>query len=431
MIRRAVVVLAALAAGTVVLTPVGEVLFYGLEGFPVGADAKGVIRILSAAGAILLLALGAAAGAQVTGRARGWPTAAAAMLAGGLLLAYAPLDPDSAFGEAQPWIRPVVALLGGVALGAVIVAVLPARPGAGDPWPGAAFAAGAITGLPIGQTLLPQFPDLHHSLGWADLVALVLAVAAAFVAPRPETDPATPGLRAVTPIALLGTAVAAAFHMEYVGRATEASPTAVVVIVLALTLVLWATMTWLLVGWSGKLAGTDAARFALTCAGAAGPLFLASGRNMGLTWPGAWAPLLGIVAAVAGAWLTRQRTAVPWDAYGVAAAALIALVIGTATTDQSAILMLGVPVAAFTLGAALARTAAGGALCGLLVLVLTLPVLIGTIKQLDTLLMDETDAGPGFASRAALFSPIWLVGLLTAALLIRPRRTAAAPLAVG
>jgi hypothetical protein len=74
MMRRAVETLAALFAGAVLLDPVGEALFYGAEGFPVDGDAYGLIRLLSAPVALLLLVVGAAAAALVLPtRWRGWP----------------------------------------------------------------------------------------------------------------------------------------------------------------------------------------------------------------------------------------------------------------------------------------------------------------------------------------------------------------------
>ncbi|MDG4824270.1 hypothetical protein O7635_20660 [Asanoa sp. WMMD1127] len=427
MIRRVVASLAALAVGIVILGPVGEVLFYGLEGFPVGADAKGVIRILSASGAVLLLLIGAAVGARVTGPLRGWPLVAMGLLVAGALVAFAPLDVDSAFGELHPLIRPVAALAGGIAIGAAAVAVLPSTPGGGDPWPIAAFSAGIVVGTPV--ALISEFASLRYTIGWADLASVVLAVAAAVVAPRPSTDPRTPGVGTIARIALLGVVVSAPFHMEYVRRAAEESPAGVVVLVLLLTMAVWVVLTGALVRWSGRTAGADAGRFALTIAGATAVLFTASGRNMGVAWGGTWVQLLGIVGAVAGVLLTRRRPDVPWDACGIAGSALVAVVVGTATIEPSGLVAAGVPLASFALGAALARTTAAGALLGLLTALLTLPVLIGVVTHLQQLLVDDPESSLGLVDRVVLYAPIWLVGLLTAALLAR--RPAPTPLTVG
>ncbi|GIF53502.1 hypothetical protein DFJ67_4585 [Asanoa ferruginea] len=427
MIRRVLVSLAALAVGAVALDPIGEVLFYGLEGFPVSADASGVLRILSATGSVALLAVGAAAGCRVPGRAGGWPTVAAGLVVAGLLTAYAPLDGSSAlFGELHPLIRPVAALVGGVVIGATLAAVLPATPAGGDPWPVAAFAAGIVAGLPLVLRLPPDFPELR-TLGWAEVIALGLAVVAA-VATRTAQEPETPRIRAVTLVAVFGAIVGAAFHMEYVGRATESSPAAVVAVVLLLTVLVWVLISRVLVRWSGSVAGPDAARFALTCAGAAAALFSASGRNHGIGWGSDWLPLIGLLAAAAGAWLTRRRPAIPWDAAGIGAAALIALVITTVRTENSSFLIAGMPVAAFALGSALARTAVAGALCGLVTLLITAPVLIGTFSQLQNLLFDDNEDQSGWFREAVLLTPLWLTGLLTAAYLARrPRPTSPAP----
>ncbi|GIF78060.1 hypothetical protein [Asanoa siamensis] len=431
LVRRAVVTLAALVVGTVLLGPVGEVLFYGLEGFPVEADVKGFVRILSATGAVAVLLVGAAVGARVTGPARGWPLVAAGLLVTGLLTAFAPLDPDSAFGELQPLIRPVAALAAGVAIGAALVAVLPAAPREGDPWPVAALAAGIVVGVPIGPMLLPAFPDPRYDLGWADVAAVLLAMLAALLAPRPAPEPGTPAVGRFGLVALAGAVLSAAFHMEYVGRAADNSPAIVVVLVLLLTIALWVAMAGALIRWSAGVAGAEAARFALTMAGAAGVLFTASGRNLGLVWGFPWVPLLGVATAVAGVLLTRLRPTVPWDAVGVGAAALVALLTVVLARAESGYAATGVAVVAFALGAALARTSAAGALCGLLVLVSTLPVLVGTITPLGR----QLGEGDGFGQRVVLYAPFWLVGLLTAALLARrPRRAgdpAPTPLAVG
>ncbi|HTF06901.1 MAG TPA: hypothetical protein VK659_01875 [Asanoa sp.] len=431
MIRRVLVSLAALAVGAVALGPIGEVLFYGLEGFPVGADATGVIRIFSATGAIVLLALGAAAGCRVRGRARGWPTVAAGLVVAGLLAAYAPLDEASAFGELHPLIRPIAALVGGVVIGATLVAVQPATPAGGDPWPVAAFAAGAVAGVPLASRFSPDFPELR-TVGWAEVIALGLAIVAA-IATRSIQESESPGFGAVTRVVVLGAVVGAAFHMEYVGRATERSPAAVIAVVLLMTAFVWFLLSRALVRWSGTVAGTDAARFALTCAGAAAALFASIGRNQAVVWYD-WLPLLGIVGAVAGVWLTRRRPAIPWDAAGIAGAALITLIIAAVPSENSTFPMIGMPVAAFALGAALARTALAGALCGLVTLLITAPVLIGTASPLQHLLFDDTEAQPGWFGRAALYAPLWLTGLLTAAYLARRRRLASPaqePLPVG
>ncbi|HEV7707676.1 MAG TPA: hypothetical protein VGP16_05735 [Asanoa sp.] len=424
--------LAALAVGAVAFGPVGEVLFYGLEGFPVGADATGVVRILSATGAIVLLAVGAAVACRVRGRARGWPTVAAGLVVAGALAAYAPLDEASAFGELHPLIRPIAALVGGMVIGGTVAAVLPATRAGGDPWPVAAFAAGVVVGLPLAYRLSPEFPELR-TVGWAEVIALGLAIVAAVVTRTPQ-ESESPGVGAVTLVALFGAIVAAAFHMEYVGRATEHAPVAVIVVVLLLTVLVWALMSRALVRWSGTLAGPDAARFALTCAGAAAALFAASGRNQGIGFGWGWLPLAGIVAAAAGALLTRHRPAIPWDAAGIGVAAVVALVNATVQMNNPNFLMAGMPVAAFALGAALARTAVAGALCGLVTLLITAPVLIGTLSPLQHLLFDETEVDPGWFRRAALYAPLWLTGLLTAAYLARRRRLASPaqePLPVG
>jgi hypothetical protein len=432
MIRRVLVSLAALAVGAVALGPVGEVLFYGLEGFPVGADATGVVRILSATGAIVLLAVGAALACRLRGWARGWPTVAAGLVVAGALAAYAPLDEASAFGELHPLIRPIAALVGGIVIGGTVAAVMPATPADGDPWPAAAFAVGVVAGLPLVYRLPPDFPELR-TVGWAEVIALGLAIVAAVVT-RTAQESESPGIGAVTLVALFGAIVAAAFHMEYVGRATESAPAAVIVVVLVLTVLVWVLMSRVLVRWSGTQAGPDAARFALTCAGAAAALFAASGRNQGLGWGWGWLPLLGIAAAAAGALLTRRRPAIPWDAAGIGAAALVALLLVTVQTENSNYLVAGMPVAAFALGAALARTTVAGALCGLVTLLLTVPVLIGTISPLQHLLFGDSEADPGWLGRAALYAPLWLTGLLTAAYLARRRRLASPaqePLPVG
>ncbi|MEV4532846.1 hypothetical protein AB0J82_03335 [Asanoa sp. NPDC049518] len=431
MIRRVLVTLAALAVGAVVFGPIGEVLLYGLESFPVAGDAKGVTRVVSATGAIVLLVVGVAAAARVRGRARGWPIVAAGLLVAGLLAAYAPLDVDSAFGELHPLVRPLAALVGGVVLGAVAVAVLPTSPAGGDPWPVAALTAGLLVNLAVAPDLLPRLPELRQ-LGWADVLALVLATAAAIVI-RPAERGRTPGLAAVSGIALVGAVVGAVFHMQYADRAAAQSPTAVVVLLALGTLAVWLGMTWWLVGWSGRVAGADAARFALTCAGATGALFTASGRNMGIVWTHDFVPLLGVVAAIAGVLLVRRRPTVPWDAAGLVVVSLLTLLVGTSRTDGIAFASFGVPLAAFTLAAALGRTSAAGALCGLVTLVLTLPPLISLITQFGALVNDEAGE-PSRVELAATYAPMWLVGLVTAALLVarrRPAGTAPAPLAVG
>ncbi|GIF66405.1 hypothetical protein Ais01nite_44400 [Asanoa ishikariensis] len=431
MIRRVLVTLAALAVGIVVFGPVGETLVYGLESFPVGADTKGVARIVSATGSIVLLLVGVAAGAQVRGRARGWPVVAAGLLVAGLLAAYAPLDADSAFGELHPLVRPLAALVGGIVLGAVAVAVLPASPADGDPWPIAALTAGLLVNLAIAPDLLPRLPELRQ-LGWADVLALVLATAAAILV-RPAEEARTPGLVAVSRIALVGAVVGAVFHMQYADRAVAQSPAAVAVLVLVGTLAVWLGMTWWLVGWSGRAAGTDAARFALVCAGATGALFTASGRNLGIAWTHDFIPLLGVVAAIAGVLLARRLPAVPWDAAGLVVVSLLTLVLATTQSDGTALAMFGMPFAAFTLAAALARTSAAGALCGLVTLVLTLPPLISLITQSSVLVNDEVGQ-PSRVQLAVTYAPMWLVGLATAALLVVRRRPAGAapqPLAVG
>ncbi|MEV0714994.1 hypothetical protein [Asanoa sp. NPDC050611] len=425
MTRRIVAVLAALAVGAVLLRSLGEVLFYGLEGFPVEADAKGVIRILSATGAVLALLVGAVVGARVPGPARGWPLVAAGLVVAGLLSTYAPLDADSAFNELHPLVRPIAALAGGVAIGAAAVAVLPGVAGEGDPWPVAALAAGIIAGIPA-TVFLPAFPDPRYHLGWADVAAVVLAVAAALVAPASTAGPARPAVRTFTLVALVGVLVSAGFHMEYVGRSTVDAPAAVVVLVLLLTIAVWVLLTGALARWSDRAAGPDAARFGLTVAGAGGVLFTASGRNLGIAWGGFWLPLLAVAAAVAGALLTRRRPAVPWDAYGVAAAAAVATVVVTTSVEHVGYVAVGAPVSAFALGAALARTSTAGALCGLLAAAVTLPVLVGTVTQLNRLVADDDSGDP-----ILLYAPIWLSALFTAALLARRRRTTPAPLAVG
>ncbi|SNT24908.1 hypothetical protein SAMN05421812_1048 [Asanoa hainanensis] len=433
MIRRVLVTLAAFAVGMVALGPAGEVLFYGLESFPAEADAKGVMRVVSATGAVVLLLVGAAAAAQVRGRARGWPLVAAGLLVGGLLATYAPLDAASALGELHPLVRLVAALVGGVVLGAAIVAVLPADPAGGDPWPIAAFTAGALVGLPLAPDLLPSLPELRR-LDWADVAALVLAVVAAIVV-RSAEGGRMPGLAAVSRIALLGALAGAAFHMQYVDRAMDGAPSAVAVLVLLLTLAVWVALTWWLVGWSGRVAGAEAARFALTCAGATGAMFVASGRNLNVVWAHDLVPLLGIAAAVAGVLLARHLPAVPWDAAGLAAVAVAALLIATAQTEIVALAIVGLAVAAFALGAALARTSSAGALCGLVTLVLTVPVLFSLLSQLGWLVADpRAETTPARFQLAVLYAPMWLVGLATAALLVwraRPARSAPTPLAVG
>ncbi len=432
MIRRVLVSLAAFAVGLVALGPVGEVVFYGLEAFPVGADGKGALRIVSATGAIVLLLVGVAAGAAVRGRARGWPVVAVALLVGGLFAAYAPLDPDSAFGELHPLVRPVAAIVGGIVLGGLAVAVLPASAAGGDPWPVAAFAAGAVVTITRVPEFLPSLPELRQ-LGWSDVVALLLATVAA-IAVRPTGEPRAPGIAAVTKVALLGAVVGAAFHMEYVGRSTTSAPGAVVVLVLLLTLAVWVGLTWVLVGWSGRVAGADAARFALTCAGATGVLFTAGGGSLGTMYATDWIPLLGLAAAIAGVLLTRIRPAVPWDAAGLAVAAVVTLVSVAVETIVVPLSAVGMAAAAFTLGAALARTATAGAICGLLTVALTLPVLIGVVTQLNHLVTEEGDDQQGRLSVLVVYAPIWLIGLVTAALLARrprPAATPAEPLAVG
>jgi hypothetical protein len=431
MIRRVPVSLAAFAVGMVALEPVGEVVFYGLEAFPVGADGKGVLRIVSATGAIILLLVGVAAGAAVRGRARGWPVVAVGLLVAGLLAAYAPLDVDSAFGELHPLVRPVAAIVGGIVLGGLAVALLPASPAGGDPWPVAAFAAGVLVTVTRVPEFLPGLPELRQ-LGWSDVVALLLATLAA-IAVRPAGEARAPGIAAVAKVALLGALVGAAFHMEYVGRSTTSSPAAVVVLVLLLSLAVWVGLTWVLVGWSGRVAGADAARFALTCAGATGVLFTAGGGSLGTMYPTDWIPLLGLAAAIAGVLLTRLRPAVPWDAAGLAVAAVVTLVGVTVETIVVPLAAVGTAAAAFTLGAALARTATAGAICGLLSVVLTLPVLIGVVTQLDHLVTEEGAERQGTLSLVVVYAPVWLVGLATAALLVgRPRPASTTPaLSVG
>ena len=300
----------------------------------------------------------------VRGRARGWPSVAAGLVVAGVLAAYAPLDEASAFGELHPLVRPIAALVGGIVIGGPWSAVLPASPGrtatrGRSPrsrpawwWP--------PTRLPAASGL-PRATD--RRLGRGDRIGLAI-VAAAVTRTAQESE--SPGIGAVTLVALFGAVVAAAFHMEYVGRSTESAPAAVIVVVLLLTLLVWLLLSRALVRWSGTVAGPDAARFALTCAGAAGALFAASGRNHGIDWGSGWLPLVGVVAAAAGVLLTRRRPVIPWDAAGFGAAAVVALVLATVEANISQLPDGRHAHAAFTLGAALARTAAAGAICGLL-----------------------------------------------------------------
>ena len=165
MIRRVLVSLAAFAVGLVALGPVGEVVFYGLEAFPVGADGKGALRIVSATGAIVLLLVGVAAGAAVRGRARGWPVVAV----GCWSAACSPRThrwtrtPPSASSTrwSARW-RPssVASCSAGWRS-----AVLPASPAGGDPWPVAAFAAGAVVTFTRVPEFLPAFPSYGPSAG--------------------------------------------------------------------------------------------------------------------------------------------------------------------------------------------------------------------------------------------------------------------------
>jgi hypothetical protein len=334
----------------------------------------------------------------------------------GLLTAYAPTDPTN--GGTHPLIHPLAALVGGIMIGSVFVAVLPATPAGDDPWPVAAFAAGMTAGLPLVPRFLPDSADLR-GLGWADVIAVVLAAAAAVATRATEPDEA-PRVGTVTRVALLGAVVAAAFHLGYVARATESSPSVLIVVVLLLTALAWFLVSRALVRWSGTVAGPDAARFALTCAGAVATLLATSGRNHAVVWHG-WLPLLGVAGAGAGVWLTRHRPAIPWDAAGIAVAALFALVVTTVPSDSSAGLILALPFAAFAIGAALGRTAVAGVVCGLVTVLLTVPILFAGATQLNRLLFQDGGLDAGTLRLVVAFSPVWLTGLLTAAFLARRR----------
>ena len=163
--------LAALAVGAVALGPVGEVLFYGLEGFPVDADVKRRSCGSSPPPARSpLLLIGAAAGAAVCrGRARGWPPSwrRGCLVAGparrvrprwrGLRLRRTASAGPSGRGPGRRH-RARRGRSG---------QFLPASPAGGDLWPVAAFAARALVDPPpVPPEFLPgTFRQLRSS--WA------------------------------------------------------------------------------------------------------------------------------------------------------------------------------------------------------------------------------------------------------------------------
>jgi len=415
-IGRAVRTLAAFAAGTVLLGPLTEVVFYGTEGFPAGAG-----RLVSAMAAVALVSVGAAAAFRAEAHRRGWWTLASALTATGLLALFAPLDAASAYGELHPAVRPVAALVAGVAIGACAAAVLPARPGEGDPAPVAALAAGVM--LPT-IPRVPPFPEINgyrDDVTWPLVAATVLAFAAALVSGPARA--AGPRLVEVAAVAAAGALAGAAFHTGYVDRAVAGAATPAVVAALAGTVALWAALVAAVVWWSARAAGPAAARFALLCAGGTGVLTV-NLRGDPSTF--LWAPL-GVVATVAAVVLVRRRPAGPWEAAGLAVTAVLMLAATVFFPETLWLPALGAVTAGFAFGAALGRIGAADAVYGLAAVMATVPTLLGAVGPLGELAGDP----PGTAGQVLTSAPIWLTGLLTAAILAlrqgRPARTAVPP----
>lgn len=416
MMRRAVETLAAFFAGAVLLDPVGEALFYGSEGFPVDGDAYGVLRLLSAPLALVLVMVGAAAAFALPARYRGWPAGTVALLVCQALIAYAPLDSRQAIMELGPSYRLLLALVGGLAIGAIVGAVLPA----------AVPTAGLAAGIVINLSVLPYLPavvlDDRGYAGLVPILAVVTAAAAALLTRDRRPEGAPPGLVAgVTVVAVIGAVVGAAFHMQYVDRALAGRP-AIALAVLLGTAVLWAGLVAALVAWTARRAGPGAARLALVCAGGAPVLFAAAQGNawfFGTVGPWALAAVGGVAGAALGVRVARPVAV----AAGLVACAALAVALFTNDTAGGWWVAPGAALAAFTLAAALGGRAPVDAVYGLLGLVVSIPLVIGLIS-----LAQVVGGGSEGAEPWIVLMPIWVCALATAlALLVwRPRSPAPA-----
>jgi hypothetical protein len=418
MIRRAVETLAAFLAGAVLLDPVGEALFYGSEGFPVDGDAYGALRLLSAPLALVLLVVGAGLAFALPTRLRGWPAASLALLASVVLVAYAPLDNRQAIMELGPPYRLLAALVGGLAIGALAAAILPAAE------PTAGLAAGIVVNLSV----LPYAPAVllgdRGYTGFVPILAVVAASAAALLTRdrRPAGGP--PGLLAgVTAAAVVGAVIGAAFHMQYVDRALDdPGQVGVALAVLVGAAVLWAVLVAALVAWTARRAGPGAARLALVCAGGPPALFAAAQGNawfFGTVGPWALAVLGGAAGAALGIRLARPAAV----AAGLVACTALAVVLFSMEEIGGWWVAPGAALAAFTLAAALGGRTPVDAVYGLLGLVVSVPLLIGLIG-----LVDLVRGGAGTGEPWIVVSPLWACALATALALVlwRPRSPAPA-----
>ena len=404
--RRAVETLAAFFVGAVLLDPVAEALFYGTEGFPVDGDAYGVLRLLSAPLALVLLVVGAAAAFALPARLRGWPAAVLALPASVLLMSYAPLDSRQAIMELDPPYRLLGALVGGLAIGALVGAVLPA----------AAPTAGLAAGIVVNLSVLPYLPavDLgdRGRGGLVAIVAVVLAAAAALLTRDRRPDGSPPGLvAAVTAAAVVGAAIGAAFHMQYVDRALDGRAPAALAVLLG-TVVLWVVLVAVLVLWTARRAGPGAARLALLCAGGAPVLFAAAQGNawfFGTVGPMALGVIGGVVGAALGVRVARPVAV----AAGLVACAALALVLFTIEAVGGWWVAPGAALAAFTLAAALGGRAPVDAVYGLLGFVVSVPMLIGLVGLLQVVRGGVESAEPWI-----VLTPIWAGAVVTAAALV-------------
>ena len=331
-----------------------------------------------------------------------------------VLVAYAPLDGRQAIMELGPPYRLLMALVGGLAIGALAVAILPAAV------PTAGLAAGIVVNLSV-LPYLPAVPlgDRGHT-GLVPILAVVLAAVAALLTRDRRPDGAPPGLvGGVTVAAVVGAAIGAAFHMQYVDRALDpGSPVAVAV--LLGTAALWVVLVAALVLWIARRAGPGAARLALICAGGAPAIFAvaqANGWFFGASGSGLLAPAAGVVGAALGVRLARPAVV----AAGLVVCGILSLVLLWTESVEAWWIVPGAAIGAFTLAAALAGRTPVDAVYGLLGLVVSVPVVIGLVGLLDR----ASNRGGEFGEPWLMLTPIWAGALVTAAALLwwRPARS--------
>ncbi|MEV6691533.1 hypothetical protein AB0M35_08720 [Micromonospora sp. NPDC051196] len=386
-------------------------------------------------------------------RLSGWWVAA-----GGLLLTFlVELTVDAGQNVLVP--RPdhvgqlLVALLGaagvGLALGGALLA-LAQLPGPGRPQVAAALAFGlgfSAIGVLLPGRLLPEpggpsGPAADDVLIWFALLAAVLAGALArrrVGRPGAPTGEARPGAITVVVGAAVLTIVGIMLREQALPQPSVldrpdlgAAPSAEFVAAGAATLV-----GLLLVGYAWRAAGVTGARWVVLGA-AAGPMsLLCAGyyQSVDSTAQMLLMPAVGLAASGAGVALARHAPRqVPWDALGLAVAAVMTPMLSPATrAERQEIFLLASLLVAFgiglALGAGLTMTvtgpagAGGGVLAALALGPVALVVTTSTLAEATTRMRL---AGTAQGTSYAIVTFTLLSALLLAALHALARRPAAA-----